>query len=395
MTTGLIDLPWWGYILVALGLTHVTIAAVTLYLHRYQAHRALELHPIVQHFFRFWLWLTTGMVTREWAAVHRKHHARVETPEDPHSPKVLGLRKVLWEGAELYRKSANDAELVAKYGHGTPDDWLERHVYARHSAMGITLMLFIDVALFGLLGISIWAVQMAWIPFFAAGVINGIAHYWGYRNFEVTDTSSNIVPWGLLIGGEELHNNHHAFASSAKFSSKPWEFDIGWMYIRLLSLLRLARVKKLAPVLHKRADKALVDLDTARAVITNRMHVMAEYARDVVSRVHKDEVKNAGAESKRMLKPVKVWLKRDHALLDDEARERLRLALEHSRALAVVYQFKLRLQALWMERGATHESLMLALQEWCRQAEATGIKALEDFASSLRRYSLTKGANPA
>ena len=255
---------------------------------------------------RAWRWLTTGMVTREWAAVHRKHHARVETPEDPHSPKVLGLRKVLWEGAELYRKSANDTELVAKYGHGAPDDWLERHVYARHSAMGIVLMLFIDVALFGLLGISVWAVQMVWIPFFAAGVINGIAHYWGYRNFEVADASSNIVPWGLLIGGEELHNNHHAFASSAKFSSKPWEFDIGWMYIRLLSLLGLAHVKKVAPVPHKRPDKALIDLDTARAVVTNRMHVMAEYARDVVGRVHKDEVKNAGTESKRMLKPVKV-----------------------------------------------------------------------------------------
>ena len=392
MTTGFIDLPWWGYILVTLTLTHVTIAAVTLYLHRHQAHHALDLHPLVQHFFRFWLWLTTGMVTGEWAAVHRKHHARVETPDDPHSPKVLGIGKVLREGAELYRAAAHDSELVAKYGHGAPDDWLERHVYTRHSGLGIALMLVIDVALFGFLGLTVWAVQMAWIPVFAAGVINGIGHYWGYRNFEVADASSNIVPWGLLIGGEELHNNHHAFASSAKFSSKPWEFDIGWMYIRLLTVLRLARVKKVAPVPHKLADKARVDLDTVRAVIANRMHVMAEYAREVVSRVHKDEVKNAGIESRRMLKPVKTWLKRDYALLDDEARERLRMALEHSRALADVYKFKLRLQALWLERGATHESLMLALQEWCRQAEATGIKALQEFATSLRRYSLPQSA---
>ncbi|MFL6712717.1 MAG: acyl-CoA desaturase, partial [Sulfurifustis sp.] len=229
LLTGVVSLPWWGYVLVALVFTHITIASVTIYLHRHQAHRALDLHPVVSHFFRFWLWLTTGMITKEWAAVHRKHHAKVETPDDPHSPQQWGIRKVLWDGTSLYRVASKDGEILAKYGHGTPDDWIERHLYSRRNTWGIASMLVINLVLFGPIGLTIWAVQMAWIPFFAAGVINGIGHYWGYRNYEVQDASRNIVPWGILIGGEELHNNHHAYPSSAQLSNKWWVFDIGWL----------------------------------------------------------------------------------------------------------------------------------------------------------------------
>ena len=280
MYNGLFDLPWWGYVVVALVLTHITIAAVTIFLHRHQAHRALDLHPIPSHFFRLWLWLTTGMVTREWAAIHRKHHAKCETEEDPHSPQTRGLRKVLWQGAELYRAEAKNPETLQRYGHGTPDDWLERNVY-RHSVLGVSIMLVIDVIAFGALGLTIWAVQMVWIPFWAAGVVNGIGHYWGYRNYDCVDASRNISPWGILIGGEELHNNHHSFATSAKLSSKWYEFDIGWMYIRILELLGLAKVKKIIPQPKFGEAKAVPDFDTLQAIVTHRYDVMTRYMRSL------------------------------------------------------------------------------------------------------------------
>ncbi len=265
---GLIELPWWGYVLVALALTHVTIASVTIFLHRAQAHRALDLHPVVSHFFRFWLWLTTGIVTKEWASIHRKHHAKCETAEDPHSPQVLGIRKVLLEGAELYRAEAKNQDTLERYGRGTPDDWLEHKLYTPHSSLGIALMLVIDVALFGPIGLSIWAVQMLWIPLFAAGVINGLGHYWGYRNFACEDASTNILPWGILIGGEELHNNHHAYGSSARLSNRWYEFDIGWAYIRILEIFGLASVKKVAPKVRWGEIKHFCDADLLHAIIT-------------------------------------------------------------------------------------------------------------------------------
>jgi len=288
MYTGLLDLPWWGYVVVALVLTHITIASVTIFLHRHQAHRALELHPIPSHFFRFWLWLTTGMVTKEWAAIHRKHHAKCETPEDPHSPQKRGIRKVLWEGAELYRAEANNQETLQRYGHGTPDDWLERNVY-RRSVLGVSIMLVIDVIAFGAVGLTIWAVQMVWIPFWAAGVINGIGHYWGYRNYDCVDASRNISPWGILIGGEELHNNHHSFATSAKLSSKWYEFDIGWMYIRILEMLGLAKAKKVIPTPRFGEAKHVPDFDTLQAIVTHRYDVMTRYMSSL-KRVCADEI---------------------------------------------------------------------------------------------------------
>ncbi len=388
MFNGFLNLPWWGYILVTLGLTHITILGVTVYLHRHQAHRALELHPGVALFFRTWLWLTTGMTTRSWTAVHRKHHAFVETEADPHSPMFHGIRKVLWQGAELYRKEALCAETLAKYGHGTPDDWLERHVF-RHDRIGISLMLMTDLLLFGAIGLTVWAVQMAWIPFFAAGVINGTAHWRGYRNFESRDSSTNLTPWGILIGGEELHNNHHAFASSARFSMKPWEFDIGWCYIRLLEGLGLARVKKVAPQLRADRREPGLDQETLRAMIASQWHVMADYAQRVVRRVHREEVNSAPAPARATLRPLRRLLSRSPVLLGPDEEAVLTQGLASSRALAVVYQFQQRLGALFTERSASQESLLEKLQEWCREAEATGIAALADFSRRVRAYALS------
>jgi len=393
MIDGLIALPWWGYIVVALVFTHITIASVTIYLHRHQAHRALDLHPVVSHFFRFWLWLTSGMVTKEWAAIHRKHHAKCETAEDPHSPQVLGIKKVLREGSELYRAEAKNQETLDKYGHGTPSDWIERNVYSRHSAKGIALMFIVNVLLFGPIGITIWAVQMMWIPITAAGIINGIGHYWGYRNYEATDASTNIVPWGILIGGEELHNNHHTFASSAKLSSKWWEFDIGWFYIRTLETFGLARVKKIPPELTYDKAKDHIDLETVKAVITARFVVMAQFAREVMARVHRDELRNLDPNDKTrltLLKPVRRLMVREPRLLDEAARARLQRALEQNQALHTVYAMKQKLADVWQRSATTQENLIQALQDWCHEAEATGIHALREFSNKLRTYSLVQ-----
>jgi stearoyl-CoA desaturase (delta-9 desaturase) len=384
--SGFVNLPWWGYVVVALVFTHLTIIGVTVYLHRCQAHRAVQLHPVVSHFLRAWLWLSTGMSTIGWTAVHRKHHAFVEQPGDPHSPQVFGLRKVLTEGAELYRIEQANPDTIKKYGHGTPDDWIERHLYTRHDSLGIVLMLAANMLMFGWLGLTIWAVQMAWIPIFAAGVINGIGHWSGYRNFETRDTSTNITPWGILIGGEELHNNHHAFASSAKFSMQPWEFDLGWAYIRTLELLGLAQVKKVAVAPVVAAPKATIDLDTVQTVVASHVHVLADYAKRVVHPVHKDEIARVDGAARASLKPLKRLIYRTELLLGDEDRDQLVQGLELSSALKTVYDFQRRLAALFNERQATQERLLSALQEWCHQAEQTGIAALEEFAQRLRGY---------
>ncbi len=388
MSQGLLQIQWWQALLAALALTHVTIVGVTVFLHRAQAHRALELHPAVSHVFRFWLWLTTGMVTREWVAIHRKHHARCETPEDPHSPQVLGIRKVLWQGSELYRAAAADAAIAERYGHGTPDDWLERRLYSPHRSLGITLMLLVDVLLFGAWGITVWAIQMIWIPFFAAGVINGIGHYWGYRNYQSPDAATNITPWGILIGGEELHNNHHAFPGSARLSSKWWEFDIGWMYIRILSLLGLARVKKVAPEITVIQGKKTVDMDTLKAVVVSRMHVLSNYAHDVLAPVSKMELCNSADSCRRMYRQARKLLLSEESRLDEKARRRLQQILEQSQNLRTVYQYRRQLQAVWERTAGSQEQLLDSLQEWCRRAEDTGIQALEEFSRRLRGYTL-------
>jgi len=386
MLNGAIDLPWWGYVVYALVTTHITIAAVTIFLHRHQAHRALDLHPLPSHFFRFWLWLTTGMVTKEWAAIHRKHHAKCESEEDPHSPQIVGINKVLWEGTELYRKESLNKETLDRYGHGTPDDWIERRLYSRHSMLGIVILLVANFALFGFIGITIWAVQMAWIPFFAAGVINGIGHYWGYRNFQPEDASRNIVPWGILIGGEELHNNHHAYASSARLSNRWFEFDIGWAYIRMLEVMGLAQVKKVAPKVRLVADKTHCDLATVQAVVTHRYEVLAKYAKSLRSTCA-TELQSLRARAVRVDgATLKRWLHIDARTLPTTEQARMNEVLSKSTVLSTVYTMRQELSALWQRSSASKEQLVSHLEDWCRRAEASGIAALRDFSRQLRCY---------
>jgi stearoyl-CoA desaturase (delta-9 desaturase) len=381
--SGLLDLPWWGYVVAALALTHVTIAAVTIFLHRHQAHRALDLHPVVSHFFRFWLWLTTGMVTKEWAAIHRKHHAKCESAEDPHSPQVYGINRVLWGGVFLYVKESFNKETMERYGHGTPDDWIERHLYSRSAIFGVSLLLAINLLVFGIVpGALIWLTQIAWIPFWAAGVINGVGHWFGYRNHGSSDASTNIVPWGILIGGEELHNNHHAYASSAKLSSKWYEFDIG-----ILEIFGLATVKKVAPKPRFTEPKPAADLETLHAVIANRYDVLSRYAKSV-KRTYRAEVTRlkhwspGDAESLRALKRV---LLRGQAAAGAE-RTRLADALKNSRALATVVSMRDELSALWDRSSASKEQLLKQLQDWCHRAETSGVPHLVDFSHRLRSY---------
>ena len=384
---GLLDLSWPGYVLAAFILVQITMMAVTLYLHRDQAHRSLDLHPILRHFFRFWIWCTSGMLTREWVAVHRKHHAFCETADDPHSPQIHGLRKVLTQGAELYQVECDDPETIEKFGRGTPDDWLEHNIYLRFPHAGIVLTVLTDLLLFGVPGIIIIAVQMAAMPVFAAGVINGLGHHSGYRNFECNDAATNLLPWGLLIGGEELHNNHHAFPTSAKFSVRRWEFDIGWMYISLFRLFGLAKVRKVAPVPVLAEDvPANVDQENLKAIIVNRMHVLRDYTKLVTLPTFKAE--KAMAAGDRALRRAQRLLVRQPQLLDESARERLRALLSEHSALETVHEFRERLQALWSGQAVSNERLLMQLREWCAEAEASGIQALQDFAERLRGYQL-------
>jgi stearoyl-CoA desaturase (delta-9 desaturase) len=391
MYLGIFDLPWWGYVLVTLALTHITIAGVTIFLHRCQAHRALELHAIPSHFFRFWLWLTTGMVTKEWAAIHRKHHAKCETPEDPHSPQIFGINRVLWGGVFLYVKESHNKETMERYGHGTPDDWIERNVYNKYSLLGPVTMGIIDLVLFGLPGLLILAVQLVWIPFWAAGVINGIGHFWGYRNFACADASTNIVPWGILIGGEELHNNHHAYATSAKLSNKWYEFDIGWLYIRLLSALGLATVKKVAPRPKLAAARTVVDFDTLHAVITYRYDVMQKYMTSL-KQLYSEELAKLSAADRfgeaMQFKAVKRWLGRDKNDLTAQDKAQLESVLEKNTRLATVYVMQHDLAALWARSSATREQLLKQLQDWCSKAQTSGIAQLQEFELRLRRYAV-------
>ncbi len=385
---GLLDLTPWQAVGACMVLTHITIIAVTVFLHRCQAHRALALHPWVSHFFRLWLWLTTSMVTKEWVGIHRKHHAKCETADDPHSPQVLGLGKVLGEGAELYRAASRDRASIERYGRGTPDDWVERRIYSRFTWLGLGVMLVFDLLLFGIYGITIWAVQMMWIPIWAAGVVNGLGHYYGYRNYESADASTNISPWGIVIGGEELHNNHHAFPSSAKLSSKWWEIDIGWFYIRVLSLLGLATVKKVAPRPCVIPDKAAVDMDTLKAVIVGRMHVFARYAHEVLLPVTRTELCRSQGQCRRVAWRAKRLLVLEGARIDGNAKARLEQLLAQSQQLATAYQYRERLREIWERAAPSQEALLKSLQDWCQQAECTGIQALETFSRSLRGYSL-------
>lgn len=384
----------WQLIGIGLLLTHITIASVTIFLHRHQSHHTLELHPLASHLFRFWLWLTTGMLTKEWVAVHRKHHAKCETPEDPHSPVTYGLRTVLRKGAELYVKETEKPETLERYGAGTPADWLERNLYSRYHHLGLGILLALDLALFGVLGLTLWAVQMLWIPLWAAGVINGLGHYSGYRNFETPDASRNIVPLGIFIGGEELHNNHHAYPFSAKLSAKWWEFDIGWLYIRILALCGLARIKTVAPIPVIDRTKNDADRDTVVALVKNRFHVMSLYSRRVMLPVLRYESKGADAEIRRLFKAVRPVMVREFLPPGELVASRvLKNALDNSQMLATAYQFKEQLRTLWANAALSQEMRLEALRDWCKRAEETRIHYLQSFAETLRGYAMLEYAH--
>ena len=382
---GFWDLAWWQIVLLTLAMTHVTMISVTVFLHRHQAHRALDLHPLASHFFRFWLWLTTGQVTKEWASIHRKHHAKCEQSDDPHSPQVYGIRTVLLQGYELYRAEAANKETMVRYGHGTPDDWIERNLYTRFSWHGVALMLIIDLSLFGAAGLAVWAVQMAWTPLMAAGIINGAAHYWGYRNFETPDASTNISPWGIMIAGEELHNNHHTYPTSAKLSIKPYEFDIGWLYIRLLQRVGLARVKKTPPKLAYGNVRPVADEKTLEALISNRYELMAAYAQDMRHAVRSelDALKLRSADAS-VIRSARRWLHRDAEKVPAADVTQLALARAASPVLDKMVLMREELRQLWLNRVHSREQLAADLQAWCHRAEVSGIAVLQEFARKLR-----------
>ena len=374
----------WQLVAFTLLMTHITIASVTIYLHRHQAHRSLDLHWLPAHFFRLWLWLTTGMTTKSWAAIHRKHHAKCETDEDPHSPQVMGINTVFWQGAELYRREAGNAETLRKYGHGTPDDWLENHVYAYFPWQGVGVMLVIDLALFGAIGLTVWAVQMLWIPVTAAGVINGIGHYWGYRNFEAPDASTNISPWGIIIGGEELHNNHHTYPTSAKLSVKPYEFDIGWLYIRILETIGLATVKKTPPKLHYAEVQAVANEQTLEALIANRYEVMAGFARQLQTALKQEIAALPKLPADAVLSAAKRWMHRDEVQVPVQFHALLKQARDALPNVDTMVRMREELRQLWLNTNASRAQLALDLQQWCLRAEQSGVVALRDFSMQLR-----------
>jgi stearoyl-CoA desaturase (delta-9 desaturase) len=390
LTGGVVGLGWWGMGLVLLVLTQLTIFAVTLYLHRSQAHRGVDFHPVIAHFFRFWTWLTTSMITKEWVAIHRKHHAKVETDEDPHSPVTKGIGMVFWRGVELYREARAMRADIEQYGRGAPDDWIERHLYTPHANLGPVALLVINSVLFGLPGVALWAIQMAWIPFWAAGVINGLGHWWGYRNFESADTSTNLTPWAFWVGGEELHNNHHAFPSSARFSMRRWEFDIGWAVIRGLQAVRLAKVLRVAPSMDVRPNIAVPDAETLKALLSHRFQAMTDYQRNVFVPALREEAAMAGAKLRKLLpRRMRRGLVNDGRWLKPDCRAQLSTWVEQRPRIRVLVEHRARLAALLEARGNDAAERLKLLQAWCHEAEASGIAALQNYAARLKGYALT------
>ena len=390
LTGGVVGLGWWGMGLVLLVFTQLTIFAVTLYLHRSQAHRGVDFHPVIAHFFRFWTWLTTSMITKEWVAIHRKHHAKVETEEDPHSPVTKGIGMVFWRGVELYREARAMRADIEQYGRGAPEDWIERHLYTPHANLGPVALLVINSVLFGLPGVALWAIQMAWIPFWAAGVINGLGHWWGYRNFESADTSTNLTPWAFWVGGEELHNNHHAFPSSARFSMRRWEFDIGWAVIRGLQALRLAKVLRVAPSMDVRPNIAVPDAETLKALLSHRFQAMTDYQRNVFVPALREEAAMAGAKLRKLLpRRMRRGLVNDGRWLKPDCRAQLSTWVEQRPRIRVLVEHRARLAALLEARGNDAAERLKLLQAWCHEAEASGIAALQNYAARLKGYALT------
>lgn len=386
---GLLQFGFWPLALVLLVATQLTIFSVTLYLHRSQAHRGVDFHPLIAHFFRFWTWLTTSMITREWVAIHRKHHAKCETEDDPHSPMYKGIGNVFWRGVELYRDARRQRADIDQYGKGTPDDWIERRLYTPYATFGPTVLLFVMFALFGFAGVAVWAIQMAWIPFWAAGVVNGLGHWWGYRNFETTDTATNLTPWAVWIGGEELHNNHHAFPSSSKFALRRWEVDIGWLVIRGLEKLRLARVLRVAPSLDVRPNINVPDTDTMRALLAHRFQAMTDYQRSVLKPALREEARLAGEKLRALLpRKLRKGLVDDGRWLKPEAREQLQQWVAERPRIHTLIEYRARLRAVLEARSHDASERLSQLQAWCQEAEASGIRALQEYSERLKGYSL-------
>ena len=389
LASGLLQSGWVGLFVYFLVVTQLTIFSVTLYLHRSQAHRGVDFHPVLAHFFRFWTWLTTSMITREWAAIHRKHHAKCETEDDPHSPMHKGIGNVLWKGGDMYREARLDRASIEQYGKGCPDDWIERHLYTPHATMGPVAMLLVNFVLFGAWGVAIWAIQMAWIPFWAAGVINGLGHWWGYRNFETTDTATNLSPWGVWIGGEELHNNHHAFPSSARFSMRRWEFDIGWAAIKGLEKVGLAKVLRVAPSLDIRPNITAPDTETLRALLSHRFQAMTDYQRNVLKPALREEAAAAGARLRELLpRRMRKGLVDDGRWLKPDAREQLHAWVSQRPRIQALVEHRARLSALLEARSHDAAERLRQLQAWCQEAEASGIRALQEYSARLKGYAL-------
>ena len=388
---GLLDLPWWGYIVWALVWLHVTMITITLYFHREQAHRSVDLHPALRHFFRFWVWINTGAPTKQWVAVHRKHHALCERQGDPHSPVVFGLKTVVLQGAELYIAESRKAETQEKYGKGTPDDWLERNIYTPHDYTGIALLVIFDVLLFGALGLVLVAFQLASMPFLAAGIINGVGHARGYRNFETNDASTNLWPIAVLIGGEELHNNHHAFPTSARFSVRPGEIDIGWLHLKVFAALGLARIRRVAnePALGlepRPGHAAAPDLEALRSILIHRMHVLRTYMHTVTLPVLRRDYEALGNNARALLPNVRRWLTWQPQQLEESDRLKLTELRELLPAFELVLQFRSELKKLWEGAHTSNERLLEDFSQWCRRAEESGNQYLREFVAYLRSF---------
>ena len=383
---GILGLGFWGYVIAGAIGVHITLIAITLYHHREQAHRSVDLHPALRHFFRFWLWMNTGVITKQWVAVHRKHHAMCERDGDPHSPQLVGLKTVLLQGAELYRQEARNPETVEKYGRGTPDDWVERHLYSRWPNVGVGLLFFVVVFLFGLPGIALYGFQLITMPLLAAGIINGLSHARGYRNFETEDASTNLWPLAVFVAGEELHNNHHAFPSSARFSQHPWEIDLGWLHLRLFAALGLARIRRVAPKPELVEGPSNPDIEALRSILINRMHVLRHYRKSVTFPVLRGEIRQYNGKARAPIRRAKRWLTRHPSLLDSQSQERLAELMEKYPSLKTVMEYRNELKALWETTDLSNERLLAELMRWCSRAEASGIKALEEFSAYLKSF---------
>lgn len=388
LENGLLNFSAWQIVLYTFIVVQVTLSGVSLYLHREQTHRGIQMNPVIQHFYRFWLWFTTGMLTKEWVAIHRKHHAYCETEDDPHSPQIHGIKKVLFHGVTLYTAERKNQETMEKYGQGTPNDWIERNIYTRFHYLGIVLLAFMNIALFGVIGLLVYAIQMLWIPFFAAGVINGIGHFFGYRNYRTDDSSRNITRFGFFIFGEELHNNHHAFPSSSKFAHRKGEHDIGWYVILLMNKLGLCKIKKVVPELLVDEQTDDFNGETVKAILTHKFNVLQVYIKDVIKPNLANEYANASKAFNKRIKKFTHNLSLDPQFLKTDIKAKWNSYFEESKTLNTLLQYKAELQAIWDNNSKSVDEMIADFKAWCQKAEQSGNEMLQQFANSLRQYKL-------